>query len=218
LAVKGAYTITVTSTTGFIAGRYIILFDPASKNFSTYTQVGAPAGSVITLDTPLDFAYPSGTFADTAITNMNVDGSGTARVFGLRGTGAPPGVDISVDITRIIFRCLTATAVDLTTFGDLAKLTRGLVLRKRNSVVENIFNVKDNGEIAGIMYDFSVAAATNPQQGVDGFTGRLTFGGQSKIGVVIRLPIGDDLELLVQDDIDGLTVLEVIAEGHIVED
>ena len=37
--IKGAYTIKPTSTTGFINGRYIILFDPVSENFSFYTQI-----------------------------------------------------------------------------------------------------------------------------------------------------------------------------------
>jgi len=216
-AVKGAYTITVTNTTGFVDTKYIILFEPASVNFSFYNQVGAPAGNVITLDTPLDFAYSAGTFVDAAITNMNVNGAVTPQVFGLRGTGAPPGVDIDVDITRIIFSCLTASAIDNAKFGDLARLTRGLVLRKRNDLIENVFNVKSNGEIEGIMYDYTPRAATNPQQGIDGFSGRLTFGGQSKIGVVIRLPIGEDAEVLIQDNLTGLTSLEITAEGHVVD-
>lgn len=221
-AVKGEYTITVASTTGFVDGKYIIMFDPASENFSFYTQVGAVAGSVVTLDTPIDFAYPVGTFVDTSTTNMNVDGSVTPRVFGLRGTGAPPGVDITVDITRIIFQCTTNSAVSLPLFGNLTELTNGLVLRRRDGAVQNIFNVKTNGDIAGIMFDFNVTAALNPVQGRDGFVSRLTFASQGKIGVAIRLPVGEDLEFVVQDDLaDGspdITLFEVIAEGHVVVD
>ena len=216
-ATKGAYTIDVTDPTGFVNGRYIIIFHPASENFSFYRQIGDPSGNIVTLDTPLDFSYPAGSYVDSTITNMNADGSGTAEVFGLRGTGAPPGVDIKVHITRLLFTCTTATAVDLTKFGDLAKLSRGLVLRKRDGTVTNIFNVKSNKEIAGIMFDYDEFSKDNPQQGVDGFKGRLTFNGQSKIGVAIELPIGDDLELLVQDDLRLITEFEVTAEGHIVE-
>ena len=216
-AVKGAYTIDVTTTTGFVDGKYIILFHPGSENFSVYTQIGAVATNTVTLDTPIDFAYPSGTFVDAAITDMSVDGSGVVRVFGLRGVGAPPGVDIKVDITRIIFSCIASSAVDLSLFANITALTRGLVLRKRNDTTENIFNVKSNGEIAGVMYDLTILAALNPVQGIDGFTGRLTFAGQNKIGVAIRLPIGEDLEILVQDNLTGITKLEITAEGHIVD-
>ena len=128
-AVKGEYTIDVTTTTGFVDGKYIILFHPPSKNFSFYTQIGAPVGNTITLDTPLDISYPKGAFADAAITNMNVDGSATPRVFGLRGVGAPPGVDIKVDITRLIFYCVADSSVNLSLFADIPALTRGLTLR-----------------------------------------------------------------------------------------
>lgn len=217
--VENAYEITVDDTTGFVAGKYIILFDPASANFSFYKQVGAPAGNVITLDTPLDFNYPTGTFVDVAGTNLAVDGSVTPQVFGLRGTGAPPGVDVTVDITRIIFYCLTDDLVDLSKFADIAGgILNGLVLRTRNGTVQNIFNVKTNAEMAGLMYDFNIQAASNPSQGQNGFIARLTFAGQEKIGVAIRLPIGDDLEFLVQDNLSSITEFSVIAEGHLLQD
>jgi hypothetical protein len=217
-ASKGDTTIQVTSATGFVDGRYIILFNPTSKNFVFCEQVGAASGTTITLDCPLDNDYAAGTFVDAATTNLGVNGSSTPQTFGLRGTGAPPGVDIKADITRIIFKCIAATAVDLTKFGDLAKLTRGLLLRRRDGTFLNIFNVKDNGEIAGIAYDWNPEASTNPVQGVDGFYARLTFAGQNKIGVAIRLPLGEDLEFIVQDNLSGLTLLEVVAEGHIVSE
>jgi len=214
-AVKGAYTIKPTDTTGFVDGRYIILFDPDSENFSFYTQIGAPAVGVVTLDCPIDFSYPAGAFVDTAITDMSVNGSGVPRVFGLRGVGAPPGVNIKVDITNIIFQCITASPISLVELGDITKLTRGLVLRKRNNIIENIFNIKTNAEIASIM-SFTPYAATNPQQGTDGFISKLTFTGQENVGVAPRLPIGDDLELLNQDNLTAITSLNAMAIGHIV--
>ena len=222
----GDTTITVTSATGIAIGSYIILFDPTSAKFMFATATSIVGSPVIALDTPLDFAFLTGTFVDVAITDLSTaNGSLASPIsFGLRGIGAPPGVDLAVDITRLIFKCTCTSAVDLTTFCNFTKLTNGLLLRRRDGDFQNIFNVKDNGELAGIMYDFKVAAATNPQQGVDGFTSRLTFAGQNKIGVVIRLPIGDDLEFLIQDDLltaqggETITLLEIVAEGHIVQD
>jgi hypothetical protein len=213
-AVKDTKTIVVTSPTNFISGRYVILFDPSTNNFSFYTVVSV-SGAIITLDTPLDYSYTIGTYVDIAITNMNVDGSVTPVVYGLRGIGSPPGVDISADFTRVIFNCIADSAVDLTKFGNLTRLTNGLVLRRRDGVYQNIFNIKDNGELAGICYDLTIEAANNPVQGVDGFYARLTFAGQNKIGVAIRLPLGDDLEIIIQDDLTDLLKLEVVAEGHL---
>lgn len=212
--VENAYTITVSDTAGFTDGAYVILFDILSNNYSFYNQVGAAVGNVITLDTPLDYAYPAGTSVDVGIRDLSVDGSGTAQVFGLRGSGSPPGVTLTIDITRIILSCVTDTPVDLTKFGDIAALTRGLVLRTRNDKKTNLFNVKSNAEIAGLAYDWTPETALNPAQGVDGFISRLNFAGQEKIGVAIRLPVGEDLELLVQDDLTDITTLYVVAEGH----
>lgn len=221
----GDTSIVVTSATGIVVGSYIILFNPAVVKFMFATVTNIGGAPTIVLDTPLDFAFPSGTFVDAAVTDLSTaNGSlGSPITFGLRGTGAPLGVDLAVDITRIIFSCVATSAVDLTTFCNFTRLINGLVLRRRNDVYENIFNVKDNGEIAGIMFDFNVTQATNPAQGEDGFVSRLTFAGTSKIGVAIRLPIGDDLELIIQDDLvtaqsgQTITLLEIVAEGHIVE-
>lgn len=212
-----AKTIIVTSATGISTGTYIILFDPSSVRFTTFYVTGV-AGTTITLDSPVDFAYPDGTFVDVAITDLAVDGSSTTQVFGLRGIGTPPGVELTFHVTRILFHCICASPVDLSLFGDLSALSNGLLLRSRNNRVKNIFNVKTNGELGNIMYDWTPFLATNPAQGVDGFVARLTFGSPGKMGVVVGLPIGEDLELHVQDNLSGLTDLHVIAEGHIVEE
>ena len=209
--------ITVVSATGIVIGSYIILFDADSLRFSTFFVI-AVNGVNITLDSPIDFEYPIGTNVDVAIVDMSVNGSVTPQVFGLRGIGAPPGIELSFDVTRVIFSCIADSPVDLSLFANITALTNGLLMRSRNGRVKNVFNVKDNREIAGIMFDFAVTSALNPAQGEDGFIGRLTFGGQSKIGVVIRLPIGEDLEVWVQDNLLAITDLRIIAEGHIVED
>lgn len=215
----GDYTITVADATGFVVGDYLIMFSPDDKRFY-FGHVLNVAALVITLDTPIDFAFPVGAFVDATLDDMSVNGSVTPRVFGLRGLGVAPGVDLKVDITRVIFQCITTSAVDLSLFANLVALTNGLVLRHRDGAIntQNIFNVKTNAEIAGIMYDFTVYAQTNPVQGVDGFVSRLTFGSQGKIGVVVRLPVGEDLELIVQDDLSTLTSFKIVAEGHIVDE
>lgn len=224
-ASKGDTSIVVTSATGIIVGSYIILFNPTTSKFMFATATDISGVPTIVLDTPLDSDFAAGTFVDISITNLKSIGSlGSPQIYGLRGTGAPPGVDLTVDITRIIITATATSSVDLEKFINLSRLTNGIVLRRRNDATENIFNVKDNKELAALMYDVQITAATNPVQGVDGLIGRLTFAGQNKIGVAIRLPIGDDLELLVQDDIETaqsgetITKLEITAEGHIVDE
>lgn len=210
------YTITVADPTGISIGNYLILFSDVINRYSVFTILDI-TGSVITLDSAIDAVYPIGANVDVGITNMNQNGSTTPVIFGVRGTEVGNEVQTTIDITRIIFECITTDAVDLAKFGDLDLLSRGLLLRKRDGTTRNIFNVKSNGEIAGIMLDWIPYSASNPAQGVNGFTARLTFSGQEKLGVVQRLEPGEDLEFWIQDDLTDLVKLNVTAEGHNVE-
>ena len=67
------------------------------------------------------------------------------------------------------------------------------------------------------MYDINFFDAQNPIQGTPGFVSRITFNGPSKMGVVIELPIGEDLEIWVQDDLQLLSSFHIIAEGHLTD-
>ena len=225
LAAAGAIndrTITVASSTGIAVGSYLLLFHPASVRYMVCEVVSIASSPIIDIDTLLDFAFPIGTNVDIAITNMNVDGSGTIQAFGLRGTGTPPGIELTVDITRIIWLCECTSPINLSLFGNFAKLIYGNVLRKRDGIYQNILNIKSNGAIEGMCFDFREHRALNPAQGIDGFSARLTWAGQEKMGVVQRLRLGEDLEYLIQDDLETpqaaetITLLELTAEGSIV--
>ncbi len=219
LAAPAAYndtSVTVTDDAGMADGDHFVIYGETNTNYYIGQVVGTPVANVVQLDTPIDSAFPAGELVSGGNTNMAVDGSSTPVTYTLRG--ADPGIDITIDITRILFQCQTLTAVDLSTFGDIAGgLTKGLVLRRVDGTTQNIFNIKTNGDLAGIAYDFTVAQATNPQQGVDGFNSRLTFAGQSKIGVALRIGPGDSLEFIIQDDLSTISLLKVIAEGHVVQ-
>jgi hypothetical protein len=215
-ATKDSYTVEVLSNLLIVVGQLITIFSTVTNRFYQGRVLNI-AGLTLTLDTPLDSTFPSGASVDLAVTNMAVDGSVTPVVFGLRNQSPGP-IDLVADVTRIIWTCVTDTAVDLSKFGDIVGgLTRGLVCRQRNGITNNIFNVKTNKEITAILYDWTPFAATNPAQGQDGFASRLTFGGQSKIGVVVRLNPNEDLEIWVQDDLTTLDTFEITAEGHLVE-
>ena len=136
--------------------------------------------------------------------------------FEIRGAGV--GSPITIDITRLLMQCQTDSAVDLSTFGDIAGgLTRGIVIRRNNGFVNNVFNAKTNGELANLAYDWSPLTSSNPAFGVDGFVWRYTFAGQEKHGVAVRLAPGDSLQLLIQGDLSTIDLLRIIGAGHIVQ-
>ena len=120
------YTITVSDATGFTVGQYLILFNGDTNRYYTANILGI-TGKIFTLDTPLDSVFPIGTPTNGAITNLNLNGSVTRQVFGLRGIPVVNPLNETFKITRIIFNCLTTSAVNLAKFGDLTALTKGLV-------------------------------------------------------------------------------------------
>lgn len=211
------YTFTVASPTGISVGKYLSVFDPIGVRFSNYNVIGI-VGSVVTVDSPIDFAYPSGSYMDVQESNLAVNGSVTPVVSGVRnnaGSTPPPGIELTIDVTRLIFHIITVSAVDLTLFGDIAALTNGLYCRRRDGEYFSIFNVKTNGEIASIMYDHEIHTAA--PHGIDGWVSRITFAGQNKMGVTQRLAINEDLEIIIQDNLSAITLFEIIAEGSVVE-
>ena len=207
--------IQVTSAAGMQVG-YTLLFRNPLANRYGFAKIITINALTITLDSPADYAWPAAsTTIGTSITNMAVNGNVTPQTFSIRA-GSSPQIATTADITRMIFSATCTSAVDLSLFGNLPALLKGIVIRHSNGIEQNLFNIKKNLDLATLAYDFSVYSATNPAQGLYGFTCRLTFAGQNKMGVVIRVAPDEDLECIIQDDLTGLTSFNIVAEGHVV--
>ena len=206
-------TLDLTSSAGFVDGNVVGIFS-ATGIFYFGKQVGAPAGNVITLDTPIDKVFAIGDNVIRATDNLAVDGSGTTQVFQVGPVGGATAVEI--DITRVMGYIQDGTAMDDGMFGGITALTYGVVLRQNNGTINNFWNVKSNGEFGLLAYDTSYS--DKAPAGSYGFKFRNTYAGQSKHGVTIRLDPGDTLELLVQDNLTGLEAFNVMAQGHVVTD
>ena len=213
--VKDDYIINVTSAAGFVVGQYLTIYNVAA-NRVFFSEILAINVLAITLDSPLDFEFVIGSPVSVGINNMNVNGSVTPQIFGIRNPSTAD-IPLEMDITRIMFKCLTNAAVDLSKFGDIVGgLLRGIVIRKVDGTYRNIFSAKTNGDLKNLMYDFDIELVS--AQGQDGFTGRFTFAGQNKVGVVIRIGATEDVQIIIQDDLTSLDNFIVIAEGHQVVD
>lgn len=206
--------INVTSVVDIDVGTYLGIVSGGLGRFY-FGTVTAINGNIVTLDTPLDFNFSAGFPVVPVNREMNVDGSSTPSTFFV-GTGGE-GSNLTFDITRILIHFKTTDSVDLGEFGDLPSLTNGVVLRKANGATNNIFNVKNNGEISNLCFDYDPHEASNPAQGQNGANFRYTFAGQDKHGVAIRLEPGDQLQMIIQDDLTGLEEFRIIAEGHVVQ-
>lgn len=204
-------TLTLNDTTGITIGDYIAVFSVQNGIYYTGNVLDIN-GNILTVDTPSDFNFIPGDPFRYAIKKMNVDGSITPQVFSLK---SGEGLDITIDVTRIIFHILDQSAMDDNKFGGIPSLEKGIVLRKKDGTYQNLFNVKSNGEIGELAYDKEYD--NKAPAGFYGFTSRLTFAGQNKMGVAIRISQEDDLQLIIQDDLTLLDDFRIIVEGHIVQ-
>lgn len=212
---KDDYVINVTSAASFVVGQVLTIYSIAA-NRVFFSHILAINTLAITLDSPLDFEFQIGDYVSVGNDDMSVDGSTTPVIFGVRNP-TTEDIPLAVDITRIIFAIECAGAVNLSQFGDIAGgLLRGVVLRKTDGTYRNIFNAKTNAELKSIMYDVDIQTAVGVQPA--GITGRLTFGGQEKLGAVIRLESNEDLQIIIQDDLTDLTRFIIMAEGSEVVD
>tara|TARA_R110000744_G_scaffold129162_1_gene236507 strand:+ start:347 stop:1129 length:783 start_codon:yes stop_codon:yes gene_type:complete len=203
------WTITVSASHGIIVGDQLVVYDAAADRLYV-GNVLVVATNVITLDTPMNFAYPIATSVVLRSTKeMNVDGSTTRQTFSI----SPP-IKSRIDITRILIQMTTTNFPEMAEFGDITGgIVGGVVLRSVNGINVNYFNVKTNGELVNLMHDVNYYEAA--KQGTNGLGGRLTYAGPSNHGVVIELGQDDSLEVIIQDDLSSLLSFRMIASGHV---
>jgi len=197
------YDFTATAGHGISATDEILLIS-ADRNFrATVTNV---ATNVITVDTPIDFLFPSGSIGLIINTNMNVDGSVTPRIFKLQAGLTP------ILIRRIIMTMTDQTSMDDAKFGGITALSNGVIFRVVDSFQKSIFNFKTNGDWRQWGYDLDYA--DKAPAGFYGVSSRITFGGKEKHGMVLKLSGTDELQIVVQDDLTGLDTFRISAQGN----
>lgn len=224
-------SIQLTAGHNTLFGETIELAESGTANFMQATVIDplgvaadgvAVAGNVITLDSPVNRIYTvAGSIALRSAKSMLVDG----RMVSQGGPGPQifsvlPLPDQSGDMVRIILEMRGAAGgtMDFTTFGSSPELLNGVVVRvkEQGGTFRNLFNFKSNSDFIEQGFDHSFL---NPKGGntVPGFTSRVTWGGQSKHGVVIRLDgsLGEELQIIIQDDLTvGNTRFHLTAQGH----
>ncbi len=204
----------VASVANFSIGTVALIVSGVSGEERFYIgEVTAINALNVTCDSPMDFAFADGDTVIAATKDLNVNGSVTPQVFEIRAGG--PTSTLNFDGTRMIMKCLTDTAVDLSKFADIiGGLTNGLLLRENNGRILNKWNVKTNGDFVILAYDWDPFAATNPVQGQDGFKFRYTLAGPDKHGVAFRFGPNSTLQLIIQDDLTTIAELQALLANH----
>lgn len=210
-----SYDLILNTTLGLTIGDNIAFLEENGMPEILFGKILNIAGNRITLDEPVPHNYtPYNTFVFTFINDISVDGSTTKEVFEICNFFKEP-----VDIVRFIFHCTDNVVMHDGLFCGNVGLTRGIVLRKKkiDGSYINYWNVKNNGNWGELAFDTSYNDKGKPPDSTYGFTSRLTYGGQSKHGVVIRLDMGECIQVLVQDNLNSISTANIMVEGHFIQ-
>lgn len=200
------YDFTAAGGHGIAPNDELLLLDPAA-NRALQCVALVVVVNTITIDRPIDHVFPAATTLGRIVTtNMAVDGSVTPQIFSVRAGSVPN------DYVRLLLTATNNNAMDFSLFAGLGALTRGLVFRIINDFQKTIWNFKTDGDIGQFAYD--IRYADKAPAGEYGVAARITFGGQDKHGVVLRISGDDVLQWVVQDDLSSLITLRVAGEGH----
>lgn len=205
------YTVELVSSTGFLVGDYVHINTTNTEN--TNPQITIVTGDTLTLDRRLDKVHLVGATVTKVIIDMALTGQ-TGTLASPQEYSATPPLDEVWHITRMLFSMIHGTAGDLGLFGNLAKLTNGVVIRVYQSGEYHTYsNWKNNADIKGDIYDLDFDSRSGGQ-GSFGTSGRGTF---LESGSVIRLDgaLGDKFEVYIQDDITAMGFFGMKIEGHI---
>jgi hypothetical protein len=204
-------TFTVEAGHNFVTGNMVCFKE--GSNFMQARVLGVDT-NLITINTPFDNIFTTEATVDRSSRMLNVNGSVTPQIFRV----SPAGLNINFDITWMIFHITDNVAMDDAKFGGITALTNGIVLRKVNGGFKNIFVASYNGDFAH--HCQRVEYVDNAPAGSYGLRIYKDFAGQENSGVTIRL-VGadsDEIEVIVRDDLTGLSEFHVSVHGHVVTD
>lgn len=203
--------INVTNGGLFSVGNEIQISNGAEG--TTFPTIKAIATNALTLDRPLDFAFAVGATVEVISTNMAVLGSLASPV----SFKAEPNSSEHWHVIRFILSMTHSSAGDLGLFGNQTALANGVIVRIYKAEFDQYgtFTLwKSNSDIKDDMYDVNFDTRSGGG-GTYGTTGR----GSIKLGTGAVPKVdgskGDFLEILIQDDLTGLTSFKQKIQGHI---
>lgn len=169
----------------------------------------------LNLDSPLDFAFTTAWNCAIQTKDLTINWSlASPQIF--RITPSWLNKNVYWDITRIMFEIQDDTTMDSAKFWWIPKLANWIVLRKKDWIYKNIWNVKTNWDFK--LRAFDLDYDDKAPAWVFWMYVRRTFNWHDKNWVVIRLSAenNDELQLIIQDDLTELSVFRVMVQGHVV--
>lgn len=211
-SIIGATSITVVSATGFAIGDYIQLGGHITADF-TYTRIIGIVGNVISINRPLGNPRAIGSVVQQIVLNLaSISGSMASPQ---SYTLVPSSTQVW-HVERIMIEMVHGSAGDLASFGNLAALTNGVIIRRYDGF-SGTYNTLSGWQSNEDIFLDTGNIQFPIRSGGGGSFATIAFGSFSDIGVTVKLDgsVGDYLELLIQDNLTALTNFRVKGQGHL---
>lgn len=206
-AASGDQLITVTDGSQFAVNGHFVINEGDKHDHGMFLITGISVDD-LSIDKPLESGYGIGAEVVSVVNSMNVNGAVTPVIY----SRSPPADEIW-HIYRLTVAMTHTSQPSDDLFGDLAKLAKGLVIRQENGAIRNLSVWRDNTDIledTGVDLRYSAKSGG----GLFGTAARWTF---KRAGTVLTLDgtTGDSVKAIVQDNLSGLSDLEIKLQGHV---
>lgn len=207
--VAGDTSLFVDDITGFAAADFITVSDGSAIERGHF-EITAAAGSQLTLNRPVDNVFAAGSDVTEIELIMNVLGTLASPIsYKLE----PPATDERWQLTRMMITMLDGSAMDDGKFGGLDELANGVVIRQStDGVIRTLSYWQSNSDMKDDMFD--VIYSDKAPAGQFGLSARWTFT-RAEFVVDLDGSTGDFLEVLVQDDLQGLLDFRIKVQGRL---
>jgi len=209
-APAGSTQITLTSATGFAVGDFLHIQDGVIELH--HPKITVLAGTLATLDEPLDNSFVIGDSVTKTLQSMDTNGTLASP----QSFKVAPQANEVWHLISILIEITHGTAGDNGLFGNLTELTNGVVLRRYDGLTGkfNTFtNWKTNGGIVTDtgQVDYSFRSGGGGSYGTNAYG---NFKNNAGATVYLNGANGDYLEILIQDNLTALDRFRVKVQGH----
>lgn len=172
-------------------------------------------GNVITIDTPIDYAFTTNANITLKARDLRVDGSTTTQVAQIA-----PAQSFKAQINKIYLSISTDSACGLDLFANIPVLTNGCCFRLKSNTVgrtSTFINFKSNNDLMMQLnnFQFLEKSTPSPKYGVFCYAGAFERYDEPPI---LDFATGDSLQLLIQDNLTNAKLLSfnALASGKVV--
>jgi hypothetical protein len=201
-------TIVVTSAIGMVIGQTITIRQGTRFYQSLIKNI---AGTTITLQSPLDYAFTSGANVCAGDWNLKKNGSVTPVIAKI----CPP-LDAKFDIYEFHVHLTDQTEMDSAKFGGLTALTNGILFRITDGYTKNLPLIVNNSGFQE--HGFSIQYDDKAPAGYYGLHACKNYKEQNGVSFRLDGSTADTIELWIRDDLTALDLLSCTVLGHVVEE